>query len=169
MVELSADGVRTPHCPICSTVLVHQQTGLAGWSCPEGHGVAATLSVVRSEVSGDTIAELWDRSDEVMPSGRDCPFCKKPMMPVEASIANSADPATAAAPVRLDICRLDQLIWFDPGELDALPHPSATGPGEQPPIIVNHWADAADHLPDWSVSAVISDIRRNTDTEPDED
>jgi len=167
MVELSPEGVRTPHCPICDLELVHQTTDFAGWACPEGHGIAATIPVVRTQVDGDTIAELWDRSDEVVPSGRTCPFCRQLMVPVEATIADAPAPAT---PVRLDLCRLDQLIWFDPGELEALPHPAQPAkPGDQPPIIVNHWADAADSLPDWSFGAIYGAFTRSMHNEPDPD
>jgi len=167
MVELSPEGVRSPHCPVCDEELVHQTTGFAGWACPQGHGVAATIPVVRTQVDGDTVAELWDRSDEAIPSGRACPFCRQLMVPVEAGVAGSAAGPGPAPPVRLDLCRLDQLIWFDPGELEELPRPAYPAkPGDQPPIIVNHWADAAESLPDWSYGAVYGAIVRSMHNEP---
>jgi len=89
MVELSPEGVRSPHCPVCDEELVHQTTGFAGWACPQGHGVAATIPLVRTQVDGDTIAELWDQPDEAIPSGRACPFCRHLMVPVEAGVAGS--------------------------------------------------------------------------------
>lgn len=100
------------------------------------------------------VSEIWRRSKTEPPGARRCPFCAAPMATVEVTVSPT-DPA-----VRLDLCRVDQLVWFDPGEVEALPASSGADPGSQPPIIVNHWASATEDLglgsrSNWILGALV--------------
>ncbi len=143
---------RTPHCPTCAGELRHEPGDFPAWLCPAGHGVAATLPAARKRVDEQVVTKVWAEAYRAPAGLRPCPFCTKPMTPVTWTVAEG-EPATSVA---LDLCRADQLLWFDVGELEALPpqlRPAADDADQ--PVISHPWADATEGLPDWTERLVI--------------
>lgn len=156
-----------PHCPRCSAELAHQAGDFAAWLCPNAHGLAATLAVLRQKVDDKEVGRIWTQSTGAADGTTACPFCTKPMARITLAWDHAAPPAAAATPgadpptppgpaapiegprsgtVEVDVCRVDQVIWLDAGELEALPPQAHPAPPSTAPIIVNPWADAADRL-----------------------
>jgi Zn-finger nucleic acid-binding protein len=117
----------SPQCPHCRSELELDTTGrLDAWICPQGHGVGLTLSEAHERAQEDELSRLWEGAKTAEPGQHACPMCDRPMASV--SIGVDADEARAGhgdtpdtLRVTLDVCRDDQFIWFDPGELDELP------------------------------------------------
>jgi Zn-finger nucleic acid-binding protein len=120
--------VPPPKCPRCAAELKLGANGqLDCWSCPAGHGLGITLSEAYGRVQDDEIRKLWEASETASPGKYKCPWCAAPMASValavdgdEAAEGDAADRADSAS-VPLDVCREDQFIWLDAGELDELP------------------------------------------------
>jgi hypothetical protein len=119
-----------PHanCPVCRTDLQLTNHGsFDSWVCPAGHGLAATLSELYERAQEDEIHTLWQLSKTAPAGDRACPMCERPMVKVTAPTdADEIDqgqpgdgPDTGEVPV--DVCRADEVIWFDATELDSLP------------------------------------------------
>jgi hypothetical protein len=125
----SGPSVSVPHCPIGGEAL---QLGSSGevdhWSCPAGHGLALTLSEGHARLQDDEVAELWQRARAAGPGPLDSPFGRRRMvrleLPYDADELPTDAPGGGQAPagvVVLDVDLEEQFIWFDAGELDALP------------------------------------------------
>jgi Zn-finger nucleic acid-binding protein len=106
----------------------------AFWSCPNGHGVACTVTAAYGRVQEDEIARIWHGSEQADTGSRACPMCGKPMVEVTAGVdadeAKEGDPGDQAdtATVKVDVCREDEVFWLDAGELDQLPQDSPDAP-----------------------------------------
>lgn len=119
-----------PACPICQTALTKTAEGdFDSWVCPQGHGLAATLSEGYERMQEDELVELWQLARAAAPasSGHACPICSKGMVLVdvpwdrdEAPEGSEGD-GEAEGSVELDVCLDDQLLWFDVGELTRFP------------------------------------------------
>jgi Zn-finger nucleic acid-binding protein len=110
--ELSA-----PKCPQCGAELRLGASGkLDAWSCPAGHGVGFTVSEVYERLQDDEIHAIWRASEHAASGSRTCPMCSRPMVTVTVAVAGPGSPEET-----LDVCREDELIWFDAGELDEFP------------------------------------------------
>jgi len=104
-------------CPRCGAVLVKSfYEGRIGFACPEGHGIAMTVGAVRALCdSRELINLLWCKSGAAESGeGAACPICRRPMRVVTLEVEGQE--------IELDVCRRCQEIWFDPRELEALPH-----------------------------------------------
>jgi Zn-finger nucleic acid-binding protein len=135
-----------PTCPQCGAELKPGASGkLDAWSCPAGHGVGFTLSEAYERLEGDEIHLIWHASETAAPGKHVCPMCSQPMVNVTVAVAGPGSPEET-----LDVCREDEFIWFDPGELDEFPQHTP----EAPP--------SADEL------AKIEQIRRTFDHDLDE-
>jgi Zn-finger nucleic acid-binding protein len=117
-----------PTCPTCHAALALGTVGGANvWSCPNGHGVACTLTAAYGRLQDDEIKKIWHQSESASAGSRSCPMCGKAMVEVTAGVdadeATDGDPGdgvdTATAVV--DVCRDDEVFWLDSGELDAFP------------------------------------------------
>ena len=119
-------------CPICRADLVLTAEGeFNSWICPAGHGRAATLSELYERAQEDEIRQLWAIAREAckvgIPGGRACPMCGGPTVAID--VPTDADEAPEGAPgdgpstgtVTVDVCPVDELIWFDQGEVEAFP------------------------------------------------
>jgi Zn-finger nucleic acid-binding protein len=117
-----------PQCPQCSAGLKLGASGrLDAWACPDGHGVGFTLSELHERAQEDELARLWESAATASAGKHACPMCDRAMVTVtigvdadelvERRVEDTAD----SARVTLEVCRDDQFIWFDPGELDELP------------------------------------------------
>jgi Zn-finger nucleic acid-binding protein len=102
-------------CPRCRQPIVRSdRPPLLLWECRGCGGCAATLAVLRKAIRHDAIQRAWNRT---VGSGRTallpCPECSTRMsrVPTEGP--------------EVDLCRVCQLMWFDAGELEAMPHRSA--------------------------------------------
>jgi Zn-finger nucleic acid-binding protein len=146
-----------PKCPQCGAELKLGASGkLDAWSCPAGHGVGFTLSEAYERVQEDEISRIWHGSETAAPGKYTCPMCEKQM--VNVTIGVDADEFAEGDPgdtpdtkqLSLDVCRDDQFIWFDPGELDELP------------------ADLPDPQPSAADLDKIAQIRKTYDHELDE-
>jgi Zn-finger nucleic acid-binding protein len=118
--ELSA-----PKCPVCGAELKLGASGkLDAWSCPAGHGLGFTLSEAYERLDDDEVHAIWQASEHAAPGKHTCPMCSRPMANVTVSVGGPGSPQET-----LDVCRDDEFIWFDPGELDKFPqHTAATAP-----------------------------------------
>ena len=117
-------------CPTCGAQLALTPDGsFDSWVCPAGHGLAATLSELYERAQEDDIRALWQvaRAASPVEGARACPMCARPMIainsPVDADeVPEGADgdgPTTAEVP--LDVCVADEVVWFEAGELEAMP------------------------------------------------
>lgn len=121
------------NCPTCRAALqLTNHDTFDSWICPNGHGLAATLSELYERAQEDEIHDLWKLAKaswvaEEPTTGRACPMCERIM--VSITVGTDADeidegqpgdgPATGEVPV--DVCVVDQVIWFDVAELELLP------------------------------------------------
>jgi Zn-finger nucleic acid-binding protein len=128
-----------PTCPTCHAVLQLGAVGGANvWSCPNGHGIACTVTAAYGRLQDDEIKNIWHRSENAIAGSRSCPMCGKPMVEVsagvdaeEASDGEAGDGADTATVV-VDVCRDDEVFWLDSGELDEFPKDIPTPePSEQ--------------------------------------
>ena len=101
-----------PACPTCLTELALQtDEQFDAWVCPTGHGLAFTLSEAYERLRDDEIHAIWRRAraDGVAESARRCPMCAGAMVAVQCES------------VTLDVCVVDEVFWFDAGEVQTLP------------------------------------------------
>ena len=117
----------TPKCPQCRADLELGARGkLDAWACPAGHGAGFTLSEMHERAQEDELAQLWEGARAAAAGKHACPMCDRQMVTVTIGVdsdeaVEGASDTTDAGRVTLDVCRDDQFIWFDPGELDELP------------------------------------------------
>jgi Zn-finger nucleic acid-binding protein len=113
----------SPQCPQCGGELQLGASGrLDAWTCPAGHGVGLTLSEAHERAQEDELSALWEAAKTASPGRHTCPVCDRPMANVTIDVdADEAPESQGSLDVALDVCRDDQFIWFDPGELDELP------------------------------------------------
>ena len=114
-----------PKCPECGAELKLGPSGkLDAWSCPAGHGIGLTLSEAYERLEDDEIHAIWKDSETAPPGKHACPLCSQPMVGVTVAVGGPG-----SAQETLDVCREDQFIWFDAGELDEFPqHHDAAPP-----------------------------------------
>ena len=113
-------------CPSCHAVLARQQTpnGMV-YVCPHCGGRAAALQVLRNAHTADSFRrDLWLKASAPdAPRSRPCPHCGVRMVQVTV-------PGTEG-PMKLDVCRSDEAVWFDPSEFQDVPlQPVAPQPVE---------------------------------------
>jgi len=121
------------NCPTCRAALqlTHHDT-FDSWICPNGHGLAATLSELYERAQEDEIHQLWTLAKAAWvaaepTTGRACPMCERLM--VSITVGTDADEVDEGQPgdgpdageVPVDVCVVDQVIWFDVAELELLP------------------------------------------------
>jgi Zn-finger nucleic acid-binding protein len=113
-----------PKCPQCGAELKLGASGkLDAWSCPAGHGIGFTLSEAYERLEDDEIHAIWKASEQAAPGAHTCPLCSQPMASVTIAVAGPGSPEET-----FDVCREDEFIWFDPGELDEFPQHTAVAP-----------------------------------------
>jgi Zn-finger nucleic acid-binding protein len=105
-------------CPRCRTALYPQRVpGGSAWSCPNCKGAVFNLALLRTQLDSETVSALWEASDAAITAPRKtCPSCTASMS--KCSISE----------LELEVCRRCQLVWFDPGEAEAL------GVNNNPPL-----------------------------------
>jgi Zn-finger nucleic acid-binding protein len=87
--------------------------------CPRGHGLAFTLSEAYARLADADIHEIWAGARTAPRGTHGCPMCEATMVTVPCE------------GVSLDVCVTDEVLWFDAGELEALP-PDAPAPLPDP-------------------------------------
>ncbi len=94
-------------CPRCRTELTPKRVpDGSAWTCSLCKGASFNLALLCQQIP-DAVSVLWTHLSETPPArARCCPSCSAPMC------------ACTTAGVDLDICRLCQLVWFDPGEAE---------------------------------------------------
>ncbi len=113
-----------PKCPQCGVELNLGPSGkLDAWSCPAGHGIGFTLSEAYERLEDGEIHAIWKASESAAPGKHPCPMCSQPMVGVTVAVGSPDSPEET-----LDVCREDQFIWFDAGELDEFPEHRDPGP-----------------------------------------
>jgi len=106
-----------PTCPKCGAELKLGASGvLHAWSCPKGHGLGFTLSIAYERLEDDEIHQIWHDSEGARPGTYACPMCSRTMVGVTVAVGGPGSPEET-----LDVCREDEFMWFDPGELDEFP------------------------------------------------
>ena len=112
-------------CPTCGAALELRHEGaFNAWTCPGGHGLGFTLTEAYERLPDDEIAAIWQLARQGAPGPRHCPMCARPMVTIAVPAVDDA------RPVDLDVCLVDELLWFDARELDRLPpdRPAAAPP-----------------------------------------
>jgi hypothetical protein len=107
----------TPVCPNCDSVLNLEHNGaLNAWVCPNDHGLGFTVTEAYERIGEDEIHAIWQRARTAEAGTRACPMCAATMVAV-------AVPPTLDSHVvlNLDVCLVDELLWFDAAELDIIP------------------------------------------------
>ncbi len=108
------------HCPSCR-VRLERVAGPHGrfWHCSGCDGRAATIAVLRRSLAREQANRIWQAAhEESATRGHPCPFCTRAMRAASIRIERFD--------LQLDVCRLCQIVWFDPreyGELPAVPAP----------------------------------------------
>ena len=112
-------------CPLCrQRLLRRREHPFDLWVCAACDGRAATVATLRRGIRHDYLHDAWQRAIGAAPSaGRRCPGCSA-----------ATDLVPTAGP-EIDVCRRCQLMWFDAGELDALPVRDADG------LAAEQWQD----------------------------
>jgi Zn-finger nucleic acid-binding protein len=106
-------------CPTCHTTLtINRDPHGAIWLCDRCSGAAANLAVLRKRLKADLATDFWRKVlAEGRPSARPCPECQRAMTGFKISVGGQQ--------IGLDLCKRCQVVWFDGGELEALPKPVA--------------------------------------------
>jgi hypothetical protein len=145
----------TTPCPICRATLQLTPDGeFDSWVCPNGHGRAATLSELYERAQEDEIHRLWALAKEAWVAaepvtGRACPMCDRLMVtievPTDGDEVDEGQPGDGAdtGAVTVDVCVVDEVIWFEEGEVAAFP------------------ADLPDPQPSAAEDAALEHIRRD--------
>ena len=94
-------------------------------ACATCHGRLIGLGVLRKAYSRETVNRIWRPAfDGLGTLARPCPVCTANMREVQ--------PGAPEDPLHVDVCLRCHLVWFDGGELDALPPPPEPPP---PPVL----------------------------------
>ena len=112
----------TPACPTCRADLSLTADGeFNAWVCPEGHGLAFTLSEAYERLADGDIHAIWETAKTAPLGTHGCPMCERTMV------------AVPCESITLDVCTTDEVLWFDGGELNALPpdQPSSAPSAEE--------------------------------------
>ena len=113
---MSSD-LSAPTCPKCGAELKLGASGrLHAWSCPAGHGVGFTVTEAYERLADDEVHTIWQASEHGAPGSYACPMCTRQMVSVTVAVGGPGSPQET-----LDVCREDEFIWFDAGELDEFP------------------------------------------------
>lgn len=125
---MSIDAATCPRCvsPQVELARVPTPEGLRQ-ECPRCGGEAISVTVLSRLVSTSAVRLLLGAGadpERRRASTRGCPWCRGAMQSVDAPPRSSGD-------VEIDVCPSCQLLWFDPGELHALPIDEKT-PGAAP-------------------------------------
>jgi Zn-finger nucleic acid-binding protein len=117
-----------PTCPQCGAELELGASGkLHAWSCRAGHGIGFTVTEAYERLEDDEIHTIWHASETASAGDHRCPFCAQTMVSVTVAVGGAGSPQET-----LDVCREDEFIWFDPGELDEFPqHHDAAPPSAE--------------------------------------
>jgi Zn-finger nucleic acid-binding protein len=108
---------QAPTCPKCRAELqLSAGDKLHTWSCPNGHGLGFTISIAYDRLQDDEIHKIWHDSETAPPGTYDCPMCSRRMVAVTVAVGDPGSPEET-----LDVCRSDEFMWFDAGELDEFP------------------------------------------------
>jgi len=104
------------HCPADRVSLQRVRIGTGGfvWACPQCHGRAIAMPVLRRHFAAEAARAVWQETFGQEASRVACPSCQRKTNAV--SVAFDGGP-----PVALDVCRSCALVWFDPDEHDRLP------------------------------------------------
>ncbi len=102
-------------CPNCGKNLARQQNELGVfWGCSACGGSAVSMAVLRRALQPDCVTRAWAAAREGLGvAGRPCPMCDHAMIEVPVAVTNGT--------LKLDVCKLCQFVWFDPGELQTMP------------------------------------------------
>jgi len=143
-----------PKCPQCGAELKLGASGkLDAWSCPSGHGIGFTVSEAYERLEDDEIHAIWNAAEQAAPGSHACPMCSLPMVSVTVAVGGPG-----SAQETLDVCREDEFIWFDPGELDEFPqHTAAPAPSAEEQRKIDQIRATFDHDLDEAIAAEESD------------
>jgi Zn-finger nucleic acid-binding protein len=105
-----------PVCPNCRSALQLEHDGeLDAWACPQHHGLGFTVSAAYERMDDNEIHTIWQQARTANAGSRPCPICATTMVSVTVA------PTAEATTLSLDVCLVDEFIWFDAGELDEIP------------------------------------------------
>ena len=108
-----------PVCPNCGSTLQLEHDGeLDAWACPQHHGLGFTVSEAYERMDESEIHTIWQQARTASAGSRTCPICTTTMVSVTVAPTPRTRPTH---PLSLDVCLVDEFIWFDAGELDEIP------------------------------------------------
>ncbi len=147
-----------PTCPHDHCDLLRDQSGNGlSWRCPTCGGVFATLPVLRRLLAPSTVNSLWQnmRANAGEASSIRCPSCDGALIRLKSG-SGADDPL-------LDVCPACQAVWFDYGELKALP-PLPKNPKTLPTRPLPQ--KAREHLALFQIKVIKEQARREGDQLP---
>jgi Zn-finger nucleic acid-binding protein len=104
------------------------------WICPNGHGMAATITELWKHIQDDEIRAIWQAAKGAPKNDRKSPVLGTPMVTVTISVDSDEEQGNSAADAKeltLDVAPDEEFVWFDAGELEMFasdlpnPEPSA--------------------------------------------
>ncbi|OPZ87548.1 MAG: Rhomboid family protein [bacterium ADurb.Bin429] len=115
-------------CPECRTALTQERDARGfAWRCPTCGGRALTVAVLRRTVLRDAVNEVWLQAQaRAGKPGRACPSCGGRLQEVRSTLATPS--------VRVDVCPICTLLWFDAAEYEALPTEPEKTPTTEPEL-----------------------------------
>jgi Zn-finger nucleic acid-binding protein len=81
------------------------------YTCAVGHGLAIGFVAFKQDFESGPFTRLWVQA-RIDPTPTSCPGCRNPMRRSEMGVGQNQ--------VTLDLCKVCHLVWFDPGELQAI-------------------------------------------------
>jgi membrane associated rhomboid family serine protease len=103
----------------------YQMTGGISWTCGNCGGRGVTLELLRHKFTAASINPLWLNTIRGTGTAGDrCPSCRNAMTQVAASEKTA---------VKVDVCRVCHLVWFDPNEFETLTPQPSNSSAELPP------------------------------------
>ena len=102
-------------CPTCREPLrATKDPKGAIWVCAKCAGAAANLAVLRKRLKAGLVPGLWRQVLAASTvSQRPCPSCGRSMRGFPMALDGHS--------INLDLCKSCEVVWFDRGELEALP------------------------------------------------
>ena len=90
---------------------------LDAWACPQHHGLGFTVSEAYARMDEAEIHTIWQQARTATRG-----IAHVPDLLDDDGLGDALHrPPTPEHALSLDVCLVDEFIWFDAGELDAIP------------------------------------------------
>jgi membrane associated rhomboid family serine protease/Zn-finger nucleic acid-binding protein len=102
-------------CPNCQSELIRKlaPNGVF-WECAQCGGRDMGMGLLRQSIDGKVAAAIWAQTCATPNRpGKPCAVCSRAMLEVEIQVENN--------PMKLDVCRTCEFVWFDSGKFELIP------------------------------------------------